>query len=81
MRKIQISHRTTLLETCKRRQENQVDMVMVVRGRLYIYMPTIFKEIRKFSGKRKGVWLTEQKVKHIHIYIIRNCGDVLPYEK
>ncbi|KAL1215209.1 hypothetical protein V5N11_016976 [Cardamine amara subsp. amara] len=44
------------------------------------YVPGIFQEIGRFSGKRKGIWLTEQEVSHIHTYILRNCEDILPYE-
>ncbi|KAL1210230.1 hypothetical protein V5N11_021813 [Cardamine amara subsp. amara] len=50
------------------------------RPTYHTYVPSIFQEIGQLSGKRKGVWLTEQEVNHIHCYIIRNCEDVFPYE-
>lgn len=44
-------------------------------------IPKIFTEVGRLSGKQQSVWLTDEEYNHVHNYILRNCEEVLPYER
>jgi len=51
------------------------------RATYYVYVPTIFKEIRRLSGKSTKRRLTETEHAHLHTYLLTNCEDVIHYER
>jgi len=52
-----------------------------VRPFYHTFAPNIFSQIGRLSGKKREVWFTDQEYNHIHTYILRNCDDVIPFEK
>lgn len=43
----------------------------------HIYVPEIFSKIGWLSGKK----VTESEFRHVHTYMLRNCEDLLLYER
>ena len=51
------------------------------RATYYVYVPNIFKEIGRLSGKSTKRRLTETEHIHLQTYLLTNCEDVLQYER
>ena len=51
------------------------------RATYYVYVPNIFTDIRRLSGKPKNRRLTEREHAHLHTYLLTNCEDILQYER
>ncbi|CAA7049001.1 unnamed protein product [Microthlaspi erraticum] len=45
------------------------------------YVPDMFAQVGRLSGKQRKRWLTAQEQTHLHTYILLNCEDILPYER
>jgi len=51
------------------------------RATYYVYVPNIFKEIGRLSGKSTKRRLTETEHTHLQTYLLTNCEEVLQYER
>nr|VDD56888.1 unnamed protein product [Brassica oleracea] len=50
------------------------------RAMYYVYVPNIFKEIGRLSGKSTNRRLLETKHSHSQTYFLTNCEEFLQYE-
>lgn len=46
-----------------------------------VYVPNMFTQIGRLSGKSKNRRLTEQEFNHLHMYMLTNCEEILEYER
>ena len=46
-----------------------------------VYVPDLFCQVGRASGKGKKRLLSSQESHHLHNYILRNCEDIAEYER
>lgn len=51
------------------------------RASYYVYVPNIFTQIGRHSGKSKSRRLTKAESTHLQTYLLTNCEELLQYER
>lgn len=51
------------------------------RATYYVYVPNMFTQIGRHSGKSTDRILTVAEHAHLHTYLLTNCEDILEYER